>query len=406
MRVLSISILLVLLAVPAWAGPDDPLAPVAFLVGTWEGDGKHEWGAYRETQVATRALNDTVIEVRTTSTMGERVIHEDRRVISWYEQDGKPVLRMRQWAKGILRTYTGAVDDKGRVTFDEAAREAHPGEAPPRWRYVFTPKAKGGFTYEVFADEGGTWKPFVSGDLGAELKDPGKGGGLGIRQFETKIGEMPAQVHHPDGEGPFPAIVFSPGGQANSFQGYRPYGRFFATWGYITVIVAFNDNKATDRAPKMGKVLDWLTAEHARDGSPLKGMVDTKKLATAGHSRGGFAAIVAARADPRVTACLALAPSGPLQAPEGEGKAPVCVIIGDKDQFQPAANSAYSTAPGERFHLLVPGMGHMLDPREATLKLVRRSTAFLQYALRGDERYRVPLLEEGGGLTIQSAGRK
>lgn len=385
---------------PVSAAPDDPLAPVEFLVGTWNGEGKHPYGAYQETQTASRGVGGTVIEIRTKSTMGPQTVHEDLRVIS-FDPTAK-ALRMRQWAKGVLRVYTGKTGKAGQVVFSETSRE---GVSAEHWRYTFVPTEGGGFTYQVHIDKGSGWKPFVSGSLGAKLKDPGKGGGLGVRQYNAEVDGRQAEIHHPDGQGPYPVIVFSPGGNAGTVQGYRAYGRWFATWGYITVIVAFDDSSAETRAPKFKSALDWVVGENTRDGAPLRGMIDTKRLALAGHSRGGNAALRAARSDPRVRACLALAPSGPAQAIEGQGTCPVCLIIGAGDMFLGAAKMAYANAAGERFLLEVPGMTHMLDPREATLKLVKRSTAFLNYALKGDKRYRAPLVAEGGGLVIKQAGK-
>jgi len=385
----------IVLACASIARAGDPLDAVSFLEGEWQGRGKHPYGPYDETQTIARALGGTVIEVRTKSTMGQQTVHEDLRVISW--DPAAKALRMRQWAKGWLRVYTGAAGDDGTFVFTETARE---GAEKDRWRYTFTPSKAGGFSYRVDTDAGEGWKPFVSGALGAELKDPGQGGGLGLREFETEIDGMRAQVHHPDGEGPFPAIVFSPGGDANTFQGYRPYGRFWATWGFVTVIVAFDDADASARAPKFGTVLDWLEKEATRDGSPLKGMVDPKRLAVAGHSRGGDAALRAARRDKRVKACLALAPSGPEEAPEGNHQAVSCLIIGDGDDLLPAAKKAYGHAAAEKFLLVVPGLDHMLAPREATLKLVARATAFLNYALKGDARYRAHVVGDEGGVDV------
>ncbi|MEM8884386.1 MAG: hypothetical protein AAGD14_09970 [Planctomycetota bacterium] len=366
--------ILLALALPAHA---DPLESVAFLVGEWDGEGKHPYGSYQETQKAERALGGTIIEVHTKSTMGSQTVHEDRRVLSFDPKTKQ--IRMRQWAKGILRVYAATVE-KDRVVFRQIAKE---GAAEDAWRYTFT-RVDGGFDYQVHVDD----KPFVQGRLRQETKDPGKPGALGIRQYEAKVAGMPAQIHHPDGEGPFPVIVFSPGGQANTFQGYRPYGRFWATWGYVTVIVAFKDAKAEERAPKFRKALDWVLQENAREGSPLKGMIDAKRLAVAGHSRGGNAALRAAKQDERVIACLALAPSGPAEPIEGKGKGACCIIIGDQDQFRTQAAKAHEHWKGEKYEFVIPGMTHMLAPREATLKLVQRATAFWHVALNGDARYK------------------
>jgi dienelactone hydrolase len=375
------------------ADPDDPLAPVAFLVGDHRGEGKHPYGTYQETQNGAYALAKTVIEVRTRSVMQGRTVHEDLRVVSW---DGHAKrLRMRQWTSKVLRIYAGTVDGQGRVVFEETAREGTSGE---RWRYTFVPKPGAGFTYTVHVDSGKGWRPFVAGDLGEEVKDPSKGGGLALRQYDADVDGMYAQVHYPDGEGPFPALVFSPGGRAASFAGYRPYGRWYATWGFITVIVAFDDESVTERAAKFSKVIDWLGAENGRDGAPLEGLIDVKRLAVGGHSRGGAAAIRAARFDARAAACLAFAPSGPSEQIEGEHACPLLVIIGDRDEFVDAATRAAKNAPGPAYLFVVAGMSHMLEPREATLKLVARSTSFLQYALRGDARYESFLTREEPGI--------
>ena len=388
-------------AVPAaWAGDDDPLAPVAFLVGEHQGEGRHPYGTYQETQKGAYALGRRVIEIRTKSTMQGNTVHEDLRVISW---DAKAkVLRMRQWAKDVLRVYSGTVDDKGTVTFEETARE---GQSRERWRYTFQKEGEAGFSYVLHVDRGKGWTKFVSGRLGQEVKDPGKAGALGLRQYDTEIAGMRAQVHHPDGEGPYPALVFSPGGGARSFQGYRPYGRWYGSWGYITVIVAFDDDAADERAPKVSKVLDWLIEEKGREGAPLEGLVDVERLAVGGHSRGGNAAIRAARRDKRVTACLAFAPSGPSEAIEGDHAAALCAIIGDKDQFLDAAKGAAKHAKGPTYLFVIEGMSHMLEPREQTLKLVARSTAFLNFALKGDRRYEPFLTKEAPGVTRVDVGR-
>ena len=397
--------LAVALAVPSSARAEDPatLDDVSFLVGEFSGKGKHPWGQYDESITAVRALSNSTIELRSKSTMGEQVVFEDLRVFS-YDAPNK-TLRMRQFSPGLLREYTGTKTESGAIVFTETARE---GAANDVWRYTFTPGEKS-FSYAVHAralKDGSEWKPYVSGELNAYLKDPSKGGGLGMRQYDVKIGEMRAEVHHPDGEGPFPAIVFSPGGNASTCKGYAPYGRWWATWGYVTVIVAFDDGDAPRRAPKFGQVADWIIAENGREGSPLKGMVDTTRLAAAGHSRGGFGAILASRADTRFVATLALAPSGPTEAVDGPGKARTCIIVAEKDKWLPAGKSAYATTPGERVLIEIEGMEHRLHPREQVLKLVARSTAFLEYALRGDERYAEPLTAEGAGVTIESAGRE
>jgi len=384
----------------AHAADDPGLEQLAFLAGEFSGTGKHPYGQYDETIKSDWTLGGTALEFRSKSVMGEQTVFEDLRVFSFDAAAKK--LRMRQWTAGLLREYTGATTDDGGLVFTETAHEGTSAEA---WRYTFSPKETGGFTYRVDTqtNDAAAWKPYVSGALTAFLKDPSKGGGMALRQYTTTIDGMSAEIHHPDGTGPFPALVFSPGGGASTTEGYAAYGRWYATWGYVTVIVAFDDTDAAERAPKFSKIADWLVAENTRDGAPLGGLIDTTRLAAAGHSRGGNAALRAARADARFVACLALAPSGPNEAIEGPGAARTCIFGAEKDDLLPAAKAAYDTTPGERYLIEVAGMTHMLAPRESTLKVVARSTAFLNHALAGDTRYRAPLVAEGAGLTITSS---
>ncbi len=400
-RMLCLGLGLCLCSRPGLAIPEHPLKPLVFLLGEWSGEGTHPYGSYQETQKATRGVADSVFEVRTKSMMGDRVVHEDLRVFSWDAKTEQ--LRMRQWtAHGVVRVYTGQVKKDGSAVFVESA---HEGRTDERWRYTFLPSKTPGFRYRVDVDRGEGWKPFVSGELSQEAKSPHTVGGLGMRQYTTKIGAMNAQIHHPDGDGPYPVLVFSPGGTADSVQGYAHYGKWWATWGYVTVIVAFNDATATERAPKFKQALDWLEQENTRVGSPLQGKIDAKRMAVGGHSKGGDAALRAARTDSRVRACLALAPSGPMEKIEGKNACPSCIIIGSQDRLLEAATKAHEAGPAERHFIKIDAMSHMLGPRAAALKLVARGTAFLNYALKGDERYRAHLAAEEDGVHVRKARR-
>ena len=78
-------------------------------------------------------------------------------------------------------------------------------------------------------------------------------------------------------------------------------------------------------------------------------------------------------------------------------------MIGGADEFLEPARAAYARHPGERVLIEIEGLTHMLAPREPVLKLVARSTAFLNVALRGDVRYRALLVAAGPGLAVRSA---
>ncbi|HVT61622.1 MAG TPA: hypothetical protein VHR45_24890 [Thermoanaerobaculia bacterium] len=157
--------------------------------------------------------------------------------------------------------------------------------------------------------------------------------------------EVPAKIYYPKRSGgPFPAIVFSHGlgGSRNDFE---YLGRYWASHGYVSVHVqhAGTDSRVLS-APNPRETLlkavkdpqlaiarlldvtyafDHLEALQSEPG-PLKGRINLKALAVAGHSFGAWTALSTAGLaslgkngeepslpDPRVRAVLLLSPPVP-----------------------------------------------------------------------------------------------
>ncbi len=57
---------------------------------------------------------------------------------------------------------------------------------------------------------------------------------------------------------------------------------------------------------EMTQAIDWAIRENSAAGSALQGMIDTGKIAVAGHSCGGLQALSVATTDPRITTTLML----------------------------------------------------------------------------------------------------
>jgi len=370
------------------------LAPVAFLVGEFQGEGTHPWGPYEETLEGEWAQNKTLIVVRSKSTMGGRTVFEDLRVFSF---DGERI-RARQYAMGWVRAYDVRVDGE-KVVLEEAARE---GAAKTPWRYTFEQEADG-FAYRVDALRDSVMQRYVSGELRRAVRDPGAQGehAFGMVRMAVPAGDgrLAAQIHFPRGDGPFPVVIFSPGGDARTASGYETFGKWFASWGYVAVVVAFSDSSHAERAKKFGTVLDWLAERNAADTFPLKGKLDLERVVAAGHSRGGAACVIAARTDPRFAACLALAPSGPGKR-TGEHAPPTMVIVGGDDRFLAAGRAVHEQASKPRYLVTIEGMDHMFRPTPAYRKLIARATAFLNYRVGKDGRYRRFLVQETDGVTV------
>ena len=397
----SIALLIACAALHAQGTPtyENELAPVSFLVGKFYGKGSHPWGQYDETLTGEWRHNKTIIVVRSQSRIQGRVVFEDLRVFSY--DPAKKIIRMRQYALGDLAVYEVAVEGDNTVLNETA----HEGGTRAEWRYTYT-KSGDGFSYAVHAkNKEGAFVPYVSG----ELRGPRDPSSLGIHTFGFFRANIPraegaamlAEVHYPESDGKFPVIIFSPGGPANDTSGYGGFGRMFASWGYITIIVAFNDARAKDRAAKFVEVVTWLEGRNDAADFRLKGKLDLKKLVASGHSRGGHAAVLAARMDKRFAACLGLAPAGPGERAEGENDPPLCVIVGDKDNLIDTCRALYESAKPPRCLVVIEGMNHFFAPRDASRHVLARAIAFLNYRLRDEKEYGTYLTMETAGVKVE-----
>ena len=350
---------------PAAAGPDEVFGPLSFLVGEFRGRGEHPWGAYDETLTGEWINGRTALLVRSKSTLGGRTVFEDVRVVSF---DAKAKRRrVRQLAMGDVATYDVEVRDDGTVVWEETARE---GGALGPWRYTFTPRKDGeGFAYRVdqrAAD--GKWAPYVAGELTRRPPDAAEDGPLATRVVRASA-PWAAEIHVPGGDGPFPLVVFSPGGDARTVEGYGGFGRRFASWGFAVAIVAFADSSATERAAKYGAVLDWMKKQEDLDV--------------------------------RFTACVAIAPAGPERLPTDAKHHPkTFLVVGDRDEFLATARKLHAALEGPRVLVTIAGMDHMCGPAERGRVMLARATAFLMARVAGEERFEKILTGEGDGVSV------
>lgn len=131
--------------------------------------------------------------------------------------------------------------------------------------------------------------------------------------------DVPAKIYFPkEGAGPFPVITFSHG-LGGSRDGYEYLGRHWAGCGYVSVHIqhlgsddsvwkdvpvaergkalqngAANISSALNRPPDAQFAIDQIERLNADDTSPLKGRLDLKSIAIAGHSFGGYTTLALA----------------------------------------------------------------------------------------------------------------
>jgi len=130
-------------------------------------------------------------------------------------------------------------------------------------------------------------------------------------------------IYLPDGDGPFPVIVFHHGFQLETGL-YASYGEHLASWGYVAVLPQMpgglldSPNHRELKEYLLG-ILDWIDENAADAQGPLGGKVDPDRLGLAGHSMGGKISLLAATQDRRPLCVFGLDPvdaaGGPLNTP-------------------------------------------------------------------------------------------
>ena len=147
------------------------------------------------------------------------------------------------------------------------------------------------------------------------------GRNLGERLFEARAYDpMPqvaefsaATIFYPltlSFDPPIASVVLVPGYRGTQ-AAYDWWGPTLASLGIATMIIDTNTPEDSLEARKNALVaaVGFLAAENSKDGSPLKGKMDTSKIGIMGHSLGGGASLAAAvELGDRIGAVVALTP--------------------------------------------------------------------------------------------------
>ena len=168
-------------------------------------------------------------------------------------------------------------------------------------------------------------------------------------------------VFHPANLDAFPArdtlpvLVWGNGGCAIDTTRYGGFLSTIASHGFLVLGTAAQEGAGRRQATAddLRAGIDWASAENARDGSPLRGKVDTNQVAVMGQSCGGFLSL-SLGADPRVDTIgmfnSGVQPPNP-NAPAGrfpttdaikDLHGPVLLINGaERDFLTPASHATY-----------------------------------------------------------------
>jgi hypothetical protein len=151
-----------------------------------------------------------------------------------------------------------------------------------------------------------------------------------------------------------PVMVWGNGGCAIDTARYGGFLSTIASHGFLVLGTAAQEGQRRQAtADDLRAAIDWASAENARDGSPLRGKIDTDQVAVMGQSCGGFLSL-SLGADPRVDTIgmfnSGVQPPNP-NAPAGRFPStdaikdlhgPVLLINGaERDFLTPASRATY-----------------------------------------------------------------
>jgi pimeloyl-ACP methyl ester carboxylesterase len=127
----------------------------------------------------------------------------------------------------------------------------------------------------------------------------------------------------PQGDGPFPTVIFSHGFQLGP-SNYASYAEHLASWGYVTVMPQypgslFDPRTHVELMNILVAILDWVEADGADPRGPLGGVANADEIALVGHSLGGKLSLLTAAHDPRPAWIVGI---DPVDAAGGPGQLP------------------------------------------------------------------------------------
>ncbi|NQT85331.1 hypothetical protein HQ560_01115, partial [bacterium] len=158
-----------------------------------------------------------------------------------------------------------------------------------------------------------------------DVPDPGDAGELtwSTSQYDLALqGDwtgttLPLTLFIPDGDGPYPVVVFHHGFQLGPDH-YLSYGEHLASWGIIAVLPQmpggiWGGPNHRDLKEQLAGILDWIDDDV---DEALSGRADPERIGLAGHSLGGKISLLLASEDDRPLAVFGVDPvdaaGGPL----------------------------------------------------------------------------------------------
>ncbi|GAB2570372.1 hypothetical protein Aab01nite_06160 [Paractinoplanes abujensis] len=225
---------------------------------------------------------------------------------------------------------------------------------------------------------------------------------------------LPTRVWYPIGPGPYPVVLFSHGLHS------RPddYAALLVSWALAGFVVAapayphtslgssrFNAYDLVNQPEDASEVLTRVVERNTSGGGPLRGKLDTSRLAAAGHSGGGIttAGLFSAHRDDRLSAGILIAGTDFLGTPFSGPAAAVLLVHGRKDTSvkYSAARTVYEAVPWSRAMLSITEGGHQTTNDEFAA-VSGTTAAFLRWSLYGGAPALEPAAAQGSVATLDN----
>ncbi len=198
-------------------------------------------------------------------------------------------------------------------------------------------------------------------------------------------------LYYPTASGTYGAIAICPGFTATS-SSLAWLGPRLASHGFIVLII--NTNSTLDQPDSRGRQLkaatDYLVAQNSRTGSPIRGKVDTSRLAVGGHSMGGGGTLEAVRDNPGYKAGVPLAPWNTTKS-FSRITVPTLIIGGSADTVAPDGQHSipfYTSIPSStpKIFMELRGASHFF-PQSSDPNVSRFTISWYKRWLDLDTRY-------------------
>jgi dienelactone hydrolase len=211
-----------------------------------------------------------------------------------------------------------------------------------------------------------------------------------------KTRPLKTTIWYPAGAGPFPLVLFSHG-LTSEPSAYASILRAWARAGFVVAAPAyphtaygvkdFDVLDVINQPADASYVISQVLGLGMTDGDSLKGLIDSGRIAAAGHSAGGITTIgmFSGNRDDRLKAGIVLAGERVLNAPFSGPAAAMLFVHGKLDKTVPYADGlkAFAAVPWSRAMMTVTKGSHVAITKEFG-PVIDTTADFLRWSLYGD----------------------